>query len=84
VDREKIVEKEVERSVAVPVNNIRNELAMSLLIEKLILEIKRLKKENPSLRLSLDDEIALIFFTELVDKSSGRGGDFQANLSRYV
>lgn len=44
VDREKVVEKEIERGVLVPVNNIRNELAMSLLVEKLILEIKRIKK----------------------------------------
>jgi hypothetical protein len=85
VDREKVVEKEVEKGVLVPVNNIRNELAMSLLVEKLILEIKRIKKENPNIRLSLDDEIALIFFTELFDKTNVRlSGDFQSNLKKYV
>jgi hypothetical protein len=58
---------------------------MSLLIEKLILEIKRIKKENPNIRLSLDDEIGLIFFTELIDKASSKTtGNFQANLQRYV
>jgi len=55
VDREKIVEKEVSKGVLVPVNNIRNELAMSLLVEKLILEIKRIKKDNPNIKLSLDE-----------------------------
>ena len=49
VDRDRIVEKEVSRGVLVPVNNVRNELAMSLLVEKLIIEIKRLKKENPNI-----------------------------------
>ena len=42
VPTEKIVEKEVDRAVLVPTKDseiIRNELAMSVLIEKLILEI---------------------------------------------
>jgi len=85
VDREKIVEKEVSKGVLVPVNNIRNELAMSLLVEKLILEIKRIKKDNPNIKLSLDEEIGLIFFTELFDKVNvGLSGDFQSNLKKYV
>ena len=85
VDREKVVEKEVSKGVLVPVNNIRNELAMSLLVEKLIIEIKRLKKENPNIRLGLDEEIGLIFFTELFDKANvGLSGDFQSNLKKYV
>jgi len=85
VDRDRIVEKEIERGVLVPVNNVRNELAMSLLVEKLILEIKRIKKDNPNIRLSLDDEIGLIFFTELFDKTNiNLSGDFQSNLKRYV
>jgi hypothetical protein len=85
VDREKVVEKEVSKGVLVPVNNIRNELAMSLLVEKLILEIKRIKKENPNVRLSLDDEIGLIFFTEVFDKQNvNLSGDFQSNLKKYT
>ncbi len=85
VDRDRVVEKEVTKGVLVPVNNIRNELAMSLLVEKLILELKRVKKENPNIRLSLDDEIALIFFAEVYDKSNaGLTGDFQANLKKYT
>lgn len=51
----------------------------------MILEIKRIKKENPNVRLSLDDEMALIFFTELSDKANvNLSGDFQSNLKRYT
>lgn len=69
----------------VPTHNVRGELALSLLVEKLILEIKRIKKDNPSVKLSLDDEIALIFFTELYDKQNvNLSGDFQSNLKKYT
>lgn len=85
VDREKIVEKEVSKGVLVPVNNTRNELAMALLVEKLIIELKRIKKENPSVRFNFDDEVGLIFFTEFYDKSNvNLSADFQANLKRYT
>ena len=85
VDRDRVVEKEVSRGVLVPVNNVRNELAMSLLVEKLIIEIKRLKKENPNIKLALDDEVGLIFFTELYDRANvNLSSDFQANLKRYT
>ena len=88
VPTEKVVEKEVEKSVLVPTRDgysIRNELAMSLLVEKLILEIKRIQKENPSVRLRLDDDVALIFFAELYDKQSvSIAADFEANLKRYT
>ena len=43
---------------------------MSILIEKLILEIKRVKQSNPSLQLSLDDDVLLVFFTELYDQQN--------------
>lgn len=52
VPTEKIVEKEVDRAVLVPTKDsevIKNELAMSILIEKLILQIKNIKKSNPSI-----------------------------------
>jgi hypothetical protein len=39
------------------------ELTLSLLVEKLIVELKRLRKENPHLNLSLEDDVKLIFFT---------------------
>jgi hypothetical protein len=69
----------------VPTHNIKGELAMSLLVEKLILEIKRIKKDNPNVFLSLDDEIGLIFFSELYDKQNvNLSGDFQSNLKKYT
>ena len=43
---EKVVEKQVPQPVLVPTQanyNTRNELALSLLIEKLIIELKRVK-----------------------------------------
>jgi len=36
---------------------------MSILIEKLILEIKNIKKSNPSVQLNLDDDVLLVFFS---------------------
>lgn len=44
VNQEKIVEKEVEKGVLVPVSDARGEIAMSILVEKLVLELKRIKK----------------------------------------
>lgn len=41
------------------------ELSLSLLVEKLILELKRIKRENPSVNLDLEDDVRLLFFTEL-------------------
>lgn len=58
---------------------------MSLLVEKLILEIKRIKKDNPNVKLSLEDDVALIFFAELYDKQTiSISSDFQANLNKYT
>ena len=54
VPTEKVVEKEVDRTVLVPTRDgysVRNELAMSLLVEKLIMELKRIQKENPNVKL---------------------------------
>jgi hypothetical protein len=85
---EKIVEKEVDRAVLVPTQDsysLRNELAMSLLIEKLVLEIKRIQKDNPSVKLALDDDVSLIFFAELYDRQSVNiSSDFKANLEKYT
>lgn len=68
VPKEKIVEKIVQkdRIVTVPTDSersVRMELTLSLLVEKLIVELKRLRKENPHLNLSLEDDVKLIFFT---------------------
>ena len=88
VPTEKVVEKEVDRAVLVPRPDgysVRNELAMSMLIEKLVVEIKRIKKENPNLALNLEDDIGLIFFTELYDRQTmNLNPDFQANLTKYT
>lgn len=87
VPTEKIVEKEVDRAVLVPTKDseiIRNELALSVLIEKLILEIKRIKKENSSLKLNLDDDVLLVFFTELYDQQFKSQASFSQSLKEYT
>ena len=64
---------------------MRNELSLSLLVEKLIAEIKRIKRDNSNLRLSLDDDILLIFFSEFVDGSGSikLGDDLTKQLVSY-
>lgn len=88
VPTEKIVEREVDRAVLVPTKDsevIRNELAMSVLIEKLILQIKNIKKSNPSLQLSLDDDVLLVFFTELYDQQNMKSSaTFTQSLKEYT
>jgi hypothetical protein len=58
IPQERIVEKEVNRAVLVPTKDsetLRNELALSLLVEKLVIELKRVKKDNPNVNLNLDE-----------------------------
>lgn len=65
VEKEKIIEKEISKPVIVPTkdsNTVRNELALSLLVEKLVKEITLIKKTNPNINLSFDDDFGLIFF----------------------
>lgn len=38
---------------------------MTILVEKLISELKRIKSQNSNVQLNLDEDIQLIFFTEL-------------------
>lgn len=76
VEVPKVVEKVVEkdRIVQVPKQDERSlkmELSLSLLVEKLILELKRIKKENPRIALDLEDDVRLIFFAELDGPSQG-------------
>ena len=57
VPQDRVVNVEVDRAVLVPTKDsevIRNELAMSLLIEKLVLEMKRIKQDNPSVNFKLE------------------------------
>lgn len=78
VPAERIVDKVVKSPVLVPTQDaasLRNELALSLLVEKLILELKRLKKEQPGLKLTLDDDIQMMFFGEL----GGQFGQFSSS-----
>ena len=73
VEKEKIVEKDRNVPVLVPTKDsvsIRNELSLSLLVEKLVGELKRLKRDNSSLRFGLDDDVQLIFFSEFLDGKS--------------
>jgi hypothetical protein len=58
IPQDRIVEKEVNRAVLVPTKDsesLRNELALSLLVEKLVIELKRVKKDNPNVNLNLDE-----------------------------
>lgn len=63
--------------------SIKMELTLSLLVEKLILELKRISKENSSVKLKLEDDINLIFFNELDASSNLVGGDFNAKLKSF-
>jgi len=51
-----------------------------MLVEKLILELKKIKKANPSLNLDLEDDIKLIFFSELDSYPKGVNDDFNRRL----
>jgi hypothetical protein len=43
---------------------VRNEVALSLLAEKLIGEIRTIRQNNPGVKLNLDEDLQLIFFSE--------------------
>lgn len=87
--REVEVEKEVEKRKVVSVpggsseESLRLELSKAILIEKLILELKRIKEENPHLRLHLDEDIKLIFGSELNTRSNIMGADFNSMITDY-
>lgn len=40
------------------------QVSLSLLVEKLLMELKRIKAQNPNIVLNLEDDVRLIFFTE--------------------
>ena len=57
----------MEKIVKIPTQDersLRMELSLSLLVEKLITELKRIKQKN-KIDFELDDEIKLIFFADL-------------------
>jgi len=87
VEKEKIVEREVNVPVLVPTKDsvsIRNDLSMSILVEKLIGELRRLKQSNPSMKFELDEDVQLIFFSELMDsRNKNLGEDLNKQLTSY-
>lgn len=86
VPTEKIVDRVVNHPVLVPTqdsNSLRNELALSLLVEKLILELKRIKKEQPGLKFSLDEDILLMFFGDLGGQFGNINADLQSSLRKF-
>ena len=88
VPKEVIVEKIVEkdRIVQLPTQDqrsIKMELTLSLLVEKLILELKKIKKTNPSLNLDLEDDIKMIFFSELDSYPKGVDENFNRRLKEF-
>ena len=57
---------EKDRVVTVPTESERSvkmELTLSLLVEKLIVELKRIRKDFPSVNIQLEEDVKLIFFT---------------------
>lgn len=78
---------EKDRLVSLPTQDersIKMELTLSLLVEKLILELKRLKRDSPNLNLQLEDDVKLIFFTELDQGSNLVSGDFNGKLKSFA
>lgn len=66
---------EVEKIVTLPSQDeksLRMELTLSLLVEKLIMELKRIR-ETSKIDLQLDEDIKLIFFAELKAQSQLEG-----------
>jgi hypothetical protein len=82
---EKIVEVEKDRIVHLPRQDERSlkmELSLSLLVEKLILELKRIKSSNPAINFELEDDVKLIFFAEL-DTAARMEGDLAGKLKSF-
>ena len=53
------------------------------MVEKLILELKKIKKANPSLNLDLEDDIKMIFFSELDTYPKGVDENFNRRLKEF-
>lgn len=64
--------------------SIKMELTLSLLVEKLILELKRVKRDNPNVNLQLEDDVRLIFFEDLGTGSNSLvSGDMNNKLKSF-
>lgn len=64
--------------------SVKMELTLSLLVEKLILELKRIKKDNPNVNFALEDDVKLIFFTELDQRSGLASDDMNLKLKSFA
>jgi hypothetical protein len=82
---EKIVEVEKEKIVTLPKDDrsLKMELSLSLLVEKLILELKRLKHDYPNINFNLEDDVRLIFFSELSGPGQAIEGDLSLKLKSF-
>lgn len=83
---EKIVEVEKEKIVTLPTQDersIKMEMSLSLLVEKLILELKRIKHDNPNIVYNLEDDVRLIFFAELDGAGQAMEGDMKNKLASF-
>ena len=63
--------------------SLKMELTLSLLVEQLIVELKRVKKDNPNVNLNLEDDVKLIFFTELDSGNRLVGEEFNSKLKSF-
>lgn len=54
-----------------------------MLVEKLILELKKIKRANPSMNFELEDDIKLIFFPELESSTKSVGDEFNLKLKQF-
>lgn len=61
---------------------VRSEIALSLLVEKLVGEIRRIKESNSNVNLQLDEDLQLIFFSEAFGGSK-LNADLTASLRSY-
>jgi hypothetical protein len=63
-------------------NSLRNEVALSLLVDKLITEIRCIRESNPGVKLNLDEDLQLIFFSEAFNNGK-LSGEFNNQLRSY-
>ena len=78
---------EVVRPVLVPTKDqesLREELALAVLVEKLIGEIRTIKTSNPSLKLSLDADLQLLFFSEAFVSHGKVSEELNKQLNEYL
>ena len=88
VEKEKIVEKIVNQPILVPTltsDSIKTETSYAVLIDQLVAEIKRIKNTNPNVNLQLNEDVTLMFFSDLLDgnKLQSVSADLGAQLKSY-